>query len=271
MQAFSCVVRDYVGTRLVSFLRKTFPEVSKQAIMHAIRYHGCRVNNQVERFESYKVQWGDTIELSITQQRSIQFLLERDEFCVIDKPENLSTEDLIKDLGMYMVHRLDRDTSGCLLLAKSATAAEKLMALFKNRVIHKEYRALVLGKPKGQSGVVRTYTTPIYRRCGAVLFGNTTPDRGKLTITEWAVIKAYRKATLLCCRPITGRTHQIRVHMKHLGHPIIGDMDYGQRQQLITVHRPYLHAYRLQFCSPFTSETIFVESPVPFTVPDGLK
>ncbi|WP_201456827.1 RluA family pseudouridine synthase [Chlamydia sp. 17-3921] len=245
------------NARLSSFLRSRLPNYSKQTVLNSIRYQHCRINGKIERFESYKVQSGDCITFSIIQDQQPPTLLwEEDLCCIYDKPPYLTTEETTLTLGWKMVHRLDRDTTGCLLFAKTHSAAQQLMEMFKKHKIRKQYLALVFGCPKKESGTITTFTAPRHKRCGAILFGITSQSEGKLTITKWSILQRYKHYTLILCEPITGRTHQIRLHMQHLGFPIVGDIDYGSKQQPAKIFRPLLHAHSLEFVSPFSKQTV---------------
>ncbi|SPN73538.1 Ribosomal large subunit pseudouridine synthase C,23S rRNA pseudouridylate synthase C,pseudouridine synthase, RluA family,RNA pseudouridylate synthase [Chlamydia serpentis] len=253
MEKFSWLITEV--SRLSSFLRSQLPNHSKKNILSAIREHRCQVNGFVERFESYKIQPGDHVTLSLVTsiQEKLSILWEDDSIIIYDKPPHMTTEQISQATGLFTVHRLDKGTSGCLLMGKSKQAAMELMKLFKQRKIYKQYTALVFGHPKKKSGVIRSYTAPVYRRCGAVIFGSTPPSQGKLTITEWLVMQSYKQYTLMLCKPITGRTHQIRLQMQLLGCPIVGDVDYGPKKQPPRVFRPLLHAQSLEFISPFSN------------------
>ncbi|ANH79136.1 RluA family pseudouridine synthase [Candidatus Chlamydia sanziniae] len=249
------------SARLSSFLRSHLSSYSKQAIVNTIRHHRCQVNGSIERFESYKVQPGDHITVSlISEQQELKLLWEDTCSAIYDKPPYVTTEEVATRTGLHIVHRLDRDTSGCLLLGKSHDATTQLMKLFKQRKIHKQYIALVFGHPKKNFGTITTYTAPQYRRCGAVIYGSTLPSQGKITITQWSVLQRHKRYTLLFCHPLTGRTHQIRLQMKLLGHPIVGDIDYGSKQQPPKVFRPLLHAHSLTFTSPFSGKRLKIET-----------
>lgn len=258
MKKFTWVVHRV--ERLSSFLRTQLPEYDKCTVVGSIRYHGCCVNGRVERFESYKVQPGDRVSLVIQIPKEPQILWDHSHYCVYDKPAYLATEKLADKFKLHIVHRLDRDTTGCILFAKHSEAVASLTQLFKQRKISKHYTALVFGHPKKSSGIITSYTASKARRCGAVIFGNTNPSRGKLTITRWSVLCTYRKYSLLHCEPVTGRTHQIRLHMQTLGHPIVGDIDYGSHNQPENVFRPLLHAHSLSFPCPFSDEHIHLTS-----------
>ncbi|AHH22768.1 RluA family pseudouridine synthase [Chlamydia muridarum str. Nigg] len=264
-------MQEFIGiadrqTRLACFLRTSLPHLPKKTILESIRYHGCRVNGRIERFESYKLHPGDRVCLQIIERSSAQLLWEDEHLCIYNKPAKQTSEALACQLHVHLVHRLDRDTSGCILFAKHEKAITPITQLFKTRQIDKRYIALVFGHPRQQSGIITTYTAPCHRRIGAVLFGNTDEKLGKKTITEWEVLTHYSKYALLLCRPITGRTHQIRLHMKTIGHPIVGDIDYGNKEQPKHVVRPLLHANSLCFISPFSKKKIEVSSLTPDTL-----
>ena len=137
---------------------------------------------------------------------------------VIDKPAGVVSESL-----GWVAHRLDKDTSGVLVMAKTDDAYEALKKQFEERNVKKVYLALVHGVMKGESGIV---TEPIMRN---PKIGNrfVVGSGGRSAITEWKVIKKFDGYCLVEMRPMTGRTHQIRVHLKHLGHPIVSDPLYG--------------------------------------------
>lgn len=245
MRSFSWVAQE--SMRLATFLRLQLPGTSKLILQEAIRYHGCRVNGRVERFESYKIQKGDQISLFLRKKEDPLLLLDTPYFCIYDKPAYCVSETLASHLNGHLVHRLDRDTTGCFLLAKTKPSAESLIELFRQRKVRKQYLALVFGIPRHSEGEIVTYTAPKMRRCGAVLYGNTSKHKGKLTITRWRALEHHGNLTLMQCRPITGRTHQIRLHMHSIGHPIVGDIDYGRKHQPRGVFHPLLHAQSIHF------------------------
>lgn len=257
MKKFSWIAQH--TERLSSFLRHQLPEYKKNTVLDAIRYHGCRINGKLERFESYRIQPGDRITLTLEDRSHLNLLWEDDHCCIFDKPAHLSTEHLAKQTQLRIVHRLDRDTTGCILLAKNNEAEEALTALFRKRKIQKQYLALVFGHPKTSSGTLVSYVAPQSYRCGAVIMRNTQAHHGKLAITKWSVLSSYKRYTLMLCEPITGRTHQIRLHMQTLGCPIVGDIDYGNKtHQPSNIFRPQLHAYTLSFVSPFSQQPISI-------------
>ncbi|MGI6029895.1 MAG: RluA family pseudouridine synthase [Eubacteriales bacterium] len=154
--------------------------------------------------------------------------------------------------------RLDKNTSGLVLLARNAYAAHQLTRQLEAHTIRKEYQALVVGRPDQPCGLV---DTPIGRKEGSVLLREVRPD-GKPAVTRWEIQQAAGPFTLLRVWPLTGRTHQIRVHMAHLGYPLVGDFLYGTEcPQLLPRHG--LHMARLTLEHPRTGQTLSFHSPLP--------
>ena len=159
-----------------------------------------------------------------------------------------------------VVHRLDQATSGVMLFAKTDIAYRELTRMFAERRIHKTYYAFVHGIPKLHSGMI---DAPI---------GRSTHDRtsmcvttrGRPAVTHWECLEAFPNINqaLLVCRPITGRTHQIRVHLKHIGHPIVGDAKYGKKENPPS-ERLFLHAYQIEFKHPIKGEKCCFTAPLP--------
>jgi 23S rRNA pseudouridine1911/1915/1917 synthase len=161
-----------------------------------------------------------------------------------------------------IVHRLDKDTSGLLLVAKDDETHEHLSAALKRREIQRTYLALVRGDMPASSGSVEA---PIGRHGNQRRKMAVTPE-GKDAVTHYSVLGTGEGASLLEVRLETGRTHQIRVHLAHLGHPVLGDGSYGGRGDLATklgIGRPFLHAARIAFEHPVTKEAVEVDEPLP--------
>lgn len=160
-----------------------------------------------------------------------------------------------------IVHRLDKDTSGVMVLAKTPQAYEALKQQFLERKTVKKYLALVHGEFKETKGLINT---PIERFGQKFYVGK---DLSRTAITEWQVIKKIGENTLVELTPHTGRTHQLRVHMRHLGHPIVSDPLYGDRKtwkkDLQICPRLFLHAKYLEFTHPVTGERVHFESELP--------
>ncbi len=158
-----------------------------------------------------------------------------------------------------IVHRLDKDTSGVLLVAKTETALAALQAAIKAREVQREYLALVQGLVAAEEGTIEAPIArhPRHRRRMAVV------PRGRRAVTRYRVRERFAVATLVEASLQTGRTHQIRVHFAHLGHPVVGDPVYGGKGERWGMTRQALHAFRLDFTHPGSGAPIAVEAPLP--------
>ncbi len=196
---------------------------------------------------------------------NIPIIYEDNDLIVINKPANLlvhpispfakATEDKKNTLIDYfpktkLVHRLDKDTSGLLLLAKNEKTFNWLKSQFKNRKIKKKYLALVIGKLKDKKGIITKSISRSRKRGGRQTIAPI--GRRREAITRYEVIKEFPNYTLLEVVPETGRTHQIRVHLASTGHPIAGDEKYKFKRQakIENLKRQFLHANYLQFALP---------------------
>ena len=158
-----------------------------------------------------------------------------------------------------IVHRLDRDTSGLMVVAKSEEAHRRLKAMIQRREVTREYLALVLGRPPSRAG---TIDAPIGRDRRHRTKVSTDTDEPREAVTHFSIAQALPGATLLVVRLQTGRTHQIRAHFEAIGHPVAGDPDYGGAGAF-GLARQFLHAARLAFTHPFTGEPLDLASPLP--------
>jgi 23S rRNA pseudouridine1911/1915/1917 synthase len=158
-----------------------------------------------------------------------------------------------------IVHRLDRDTSGLLIVARSESAHRALKRLISAREVTREYLALVEGRPPARSGMI---DAPLGRDRRARILVSTETDVPRDAITHFAIEQALPTATLLLVRLETGRTHQIRAHLRAIGHPVCGDPDYGSAG-LFGLSRQFLHAAHLAFEHPFGAGRVDVRSPLP--------
>jgi 23S rRNA pseudouridine1911/1915/1917 synthase len=167
------------------------------------------------------------------------------------------------------VHRLDRDTSGLLVVARSEEAHRRLKDLIGSRLVEREYLALVLGRPPARTG---TIDAPIGRDRRDRIRNSTDTDTPREARTHFAIERALPETTLLRVRLETGRTHQIRVHLEAIGHPVVGDPEYGGSSAGpdLGLQRQFLHATRLAFTHPFTGDPVDVTSPLPPDLAEAL-
>ena len=254
------------NNRLLAEVKNKFLGIyTSKDLRWTIEHNHCFVNDLVERFCSVIVNKNDHICIWI--ETSPAFAIEKSRILyedvhifVYDKPPFLTSEELAKITYCRLVHRLDRDTSGVILLAKTQKVQTALEEQFRRQTIKKEYLALVEGLPN-KSGIISGNMTPRHQREGAVIWGMS--PSGLWSQTHWICLQNYGNHTLILCLPITGRTHQIRVHLQYIDHPIIGDYIYGSRHKKEGLFRPLLHAYRLTFSHPITREKCIFSAPLP--------
>jgi 23S rRNA pseudouridine1911/1915/1917 synthase len=158
-----------------------------------------------------------------------------------------------------IVHRLDRDTSGLLVVASSEEVHRLLQAALRERLIERQYLALVEGRPPARSGTIEAPIGRHPRIRTRMAVGGAAPREAR---THFTLERSLRGVSLLRLRLDTGRTHQIRVHLQAIGHPVCGDPEYGT-PGLLGLERQFLHATRLAFPHPVTGETVAVDSPLP--------
>jgi 23S rRNA pseudouridine955/2504/2580 synthase len=258
--------RSVKGTRLLAVLKERLTMTTKE-IRWLVEHNRCQVNGSVERFCSTKLYGGEKVRIQLSGKKPPSFdrqriLFEDDCFIVYSKPANLSSEEIAAASETYLVHRLDRDTTGLFLLAKTEKAQAQMEALFRERKVKKEYLAIVKGTPLTDSGEIKSSLEVGARREGAVLM-RVAKKGGKKCHTSWQVLKRERGLSFLLCTPHTGRTHQIRVHLASIELPILGDVDYGPKELQEKVLRPLLHAFRLSFPHPQTGEEVSWKLPPP--------
>jgi 23S rRNA pseudouridine1911/1915/1917 synthase len=297
--------RDAAGQRLDRWLASVFPELSRSRVKALIEAGQASRDGVVTRDPSEPVRRGATYRLSVPppapaapsgQAIPLAVLHEDDELIVIDKPAGLVVHpapgnqegtlvnaliahcgDSLKGIGGEarpgIVHRLDKDTSGVMVAAKTERAHHALSAAFARRDLERSYLALVWGVPAPAAGRIEAPIGrhPVDRKRMAVV------PRGKPAATRYRVLRAFgTAAALLECRLETGRTHQIRVHLAHLGHPLVGDpaylrrlpaaargLDPALRALLTGFPRQALHAASLGFTHPVTGAALRFDSPLP--------
>ena len=230
----------------------------------------CSVNGRIRTFASTDVRRGDWIEVvpttSSKPQASCQIIYEDDSLIVIFKPAGLLVEQHAIDRAVgqrtILVHRLDKETSGLVLLAKDQSTATCLETMFRERAIQKEYLAIVDGELERPFGVLSWPLKMKKRLVHEVYWG--VDSSGKEAVTEFVRLVIGKAATLVLLKPKTGRTHQLRVHMAHLGHPIIGDYQYADRFRCsVRPQRCLLHAWKLTLVHPVDGQIRTWVAPIP--------
>lgn len=260
------------GMTLLAFLREHCIDApSVKAIKRAIESKKCTINGRVETFSTHKLKIGDQISIELEAAPVTlkpELIWEDDALMAFNKPAGVVSEP--KNFKGYLVHRLDKETSGIILVAKSKPVLEKMIELFRQKLVAKTYLALVDGVVKKDQGTIISHLTPKHRFQGQTLYGSG--PKGELAETRWRKMKVGVAATLLECYPVTGRTHQIRVHMKESGHPILGDYQYAKQFKCpYRASRHLLHASEISFPHPITHETINLKAPLPDDFSQAIK
>lgn len=290
------------GKRLDAALASLLPDLSRSAVARLIEEKKVSIGDTIVTKPSRSVHAGDSISIEITPPRSpddvgsqdipIRILFQDADIAVIDKPSGLVVHPasghpdstLVNALLFHLsdlsglggvlrpgiVHRLDKDTSGVMIVAKHDEAHRKLTASWGTDAVRKEYLAIVYGTPRSAAGTIDAPIgrDPRDRKRMAVVAG------GRKAVTQYEVLERLKHASLLRCVLKTGRTHQIRVHLKHLGHPIVGDRVYSGPQwrgvpekpiqkAMASMKRQALHAAKITFPHPRSGETMTFESALP--------
>lgn len=243
--------------------------------------HSIMLNNEAV-YVTKTVSLNDMLTVSIKDKQSpnivpseipLDILYEDEEIIALNKPREMPThpshnhhnDTLANGLVNYFkdktftfraITRLDRDTSGIVLVAKNSLSAQILGEDIKNKKIEKEYIAVINGQPSDDNGII---SAPIKRAKEGIILRCVAPD-GKEAVTEYKVLKKINGFTLISLIPITGRTHQLRVHLSHIGNPIYGDDLYGAPQKN---EKTRLHCKKLIFNHPVTKKKIEIEAPIP--------
>lgn len=283
------IEEDLHLSRLDKCIASLHEDLSRNRIQQLIEEGSITVNGTQQK-SNYKVKTGDEVFLALPENEELQVLpedipldvrYEDHDVIVINKPRGMVVHPAngnpngtlvnallfhCKDLSGIngilrpgIVHRIDKDTSGLIVVAKNDKAHAALSAQLKDKSLHRAYKALIHGVLEHDYG---TIDAPI---------GRDEKDRQKMTVTatnskdartHFKVIERFNQYTLVECRLETGRTHQIRVHMQYIKHPVVGDPKYAMRKTM-QVGGQLLHAYELSFVHPTSKETITVQAPLP--------
>ncbi len=289
---FSYTVEErFHDLRLDQFLALSFDQFSRSQVTESIKSGQILVNGVTVK-PGYRLKSGDIIdgiieivsEPMIPQPQDVAFdiLEESPDYLIISKPPGLVVHpgsgnvdhtlvngllfrygnlDEVGDVFRPgIVHRLDKDTSGVMVVARSSDAHVDLVRQFKNRQVEKTYLALVIGEVIEESGriVAPIGRHPIHRQKMAIREAN-----GRYAVSNWKCSKRFARHTLLELHIETGRTHQIRVHLSHLGFPVAGDKLYGSSKDHSMFPRQMLHAWKLSFADPGTGSRIEAQADLP--------
>ncbi|MBE6067878.1 MAG: RluA family pseudouridine synthase [Clostridium lundense] len=283
------ITEENKSKRLDTFLTENFDGKSRSFIQGLIEKEEVLVNSNIKK-SNYKLRIGDEVEVNIPdpthvniepEDIPIDIIYEDSDVIVVNKPQGMVVHpapgnyegtlvnallnhcsDLSGINGVArpgIVHRIDKDTSGILVVAKNDNAHNKLSEQFKEHSITRVYLALVEGIIKEDEG---TIDAPLARHPKERIKIAIVPS-GRRAVTHYKVIKRFKEHTLVQCKLETGRTHQIRVHMCHIGHPLVGDPVYGYKKQKFNLEGQMLYAQKLGFIHPKTNEYIEFQCDIP--------
>ncbi|MDE6810242.1 MAG: RluA family pseudouridine synthase [Muribaculaceae bacterium] len=270
-------------TTLMEFLSTVMPDRKRSSIKSLLKFGSVMVNETVTSQFNTPLIPGDVVKVNLSRtfpvfyNRRVKIVYEDDDIIVIEKGYGLLSmgNDKVKDGTAYsilknylkekdprnkifIIHRLDRDTSGLMMFAKTIEAKEAMQHNWNNMVLERTYLAVVEGKVEEESGTVKSY---LAENSQMEVYSTDNPEEGQLAVTRWKRIATGNGYTLMEVSLDTGRKNQIRVHMKDLEHPIAGDRKYGAKSS--PIHRLALHARTLRFVHPITRRDMRFETPVP--------
>ncbi len=277
--------------RADKYISENVEAISRSYVKNLFDEGKIKVNGVVKS-ASYKLKAGDVIEFSVPEPEEIEaipedipldIVFEDDNLLVINKPRGMvvhpapgnSSGTLVNAVLFHckgnlsginghfrpgIVHRIDKDTTGLLVVAKTNEAHLFLSGQLGDRSLSREYYALVHGNIKEDTG---TIDAPIARSDNDRKKMAVTYKNSREAVTDFFVEKRFGLYTLVRCKLRTGRTHQIRVHMKHIGHPIVGDKTYGVKKEEFSLQGQLLHAGKIGFIHPVTKEKVYYSAPLP--------
>jgi len=296
--------RKLPGRRLDKYLHGRYPRLSRTSIQRLIRQGAVTVNGQPTK-PSYEMNSGDIVEMIVPEPEPpevipedipLEILYEDDQIIALNKETGIichpahaqQTGTIVNALAFYasrlshgedpfrpgIVHRLDKNTTGVMLVAKTDEAHWRLALQFERRTMQKTYLAVVSGELNldGDTIDAPIGVHPVVREKLAVMIKENRLNIAKNAVTHWEVAERFRGYTLVKLMPKTGRTHQLRVHMSYIGHPIVGDLMYGgppisehtitgEGSQTPFLSYQALHAWRLEFRHPISEKPMAIEAP----------
>ena len=275
------------NTTLLPFLQNAFPKESRNYVKGLLTRGQIRVNGKPQTHHAYPVNEGDTVTVSeksradITAEKkaglTVPILYEDDDIIAVDKPHgmlSISTEkeqertayhiitDYVKERDrknrIFVVHRLDRETSGVMIFAKTESVKTTLQDNWDDAVTHRGYAAVVEGRPEKDEGQIVSW---LKQTKTLLVYSSKFEGEGKKAITNYKIVQSNKDFTLLDVNLETGRKNQIRVHMNDISHPVTGDKKYGAKSD--PLKRTALHASKLTLIHPTTGKELTIKSQVP--------
>jgi 23S rRNA pseudouridine1911/1915/1917 synthase len=286
--------------RLDIFLTACLPEFSRSRIQGLIKDGFVKVDDETATKAGQDLEPGARVEIRIppplptnlvAEDIPLDIVFENDDLLVVDKPAGMvvhpspghdsgtlvhavlghvpELEGIGGEERPGIVHRLDKETSGLIVIAKNERSHRWLQEQFKSRQVEKIYLALVDGRPPTPAGRVEA---PIGRSTTHRKLMAVVPlDKGREAVSEYKTLETFPEHTLLEVHPLTGRTHQIRVHLAFLGCPVVGDRVYGKRKPTVELDRHFLHAYRLKIIVPGETKPRVFEAGLPVELQRALE
>jgi 23S rRNA pseudouridine1911/1915/1917 synthase len=287
------------GGRLDQILSANVGDLSRSRLQKLIHEGRVKVDGIIIKKPSYQLDGDEIIELQIPPEKPtalepepipLDILFENEDLLVINKPAGMvvhpsaghDTGTLVHavlahapdiqgiggEIRPGVVHRLDKDTSGLILMAKNDSAYRALQKQFTERTVRKTYIALVDGAPPTPSGRIEASIgrDPAHRKKMAVV----SAKKGRAAVSQYKVLEKFSNHTLLEVHPITGRTHQIRLHLAFIGCPVVGDRVYGRKRPSLEMHRQFLHAAKIGITLPGKHEVTIFEAPLAEDLEDVL-
>lgn len=282
---------DQAGERLDAFLARSLPDLTRSAAQRLLEEGAVTLGGKPAK-KNTKTAPGDVVEVTLPDPQPVEvvpqnipldIVYEDADVIVVNKPVGLvvhpapghpdgtlvnallyhcgeSLSGINGELRPGIVHRIDRDTSGLIIAAKNDRAHLALSAQLQDHTLARVYEAVVVGNLREDSGTVNAPIGrhPVDRKKMAI-----EPRNGRSAVTHWQVLARYPGYTHVECRLETGRTHQIRVHMASIGHPLLGDTVYGSKKPWPGLAGQCLHARKLRFVHPSTGQPVEVECPLP--------
>jgi len=305
MKCYKVKVQEKDSGKRIDIVAVAETGVTRSQIQRFIKKGGLLVDGRTVS-QNYRVKAGDVISLTpedekqehlIAETIPVEILHMDQHLVVVNKPAGMvvypaagHNRGTLMNALLYhcgkleapggplrpgIVHRLDKDTSGVMVVALDSASYYSLAEQFKQRTISRRYVALIYGNPKGNSGQI---SLAIGRSETDRKKMSTRTRRGKEALTIWKVIERFRSASLIEAKLRTGRTHQIRVHLSSIGHPVLGDRTYGKKTEIeteekgkLTFPRQMLHAESLGFIHPATGKYLEFHSPVPDDMEEKIK
>lgn len=286
--------------RLDKFLSAQIPDLSRSRLQNLIRAGHVLVDGEIVLKTGTSLERGMVVEVTIPPAQKLDLvpepiplniIFENDDLMVIDKPAGMVVHpsaghadgtlvhaalahvpELLGVGGVRrpgIVHRLDRDTSGLIVIAKNDRAHQWLQHQFKDRQVKKVYLALVDGEPPTPQGRIEAAIGRDHANRKRMMI--TTPHKGRAATSEYKTIERFTQHTLVEVHPLTGRTHQIRVHLAFIGCPIVGDRVYGRRNVSLSMNRHFLHAHKISFILPGEATPREFIAPLPSELKNILR